>query len=214
MKVVKGLLQQGNSHLGESIHTWSMPAVETCPGATKACQSVCYARAGFYHMPDVKSGLAYRLAMSRRKSFVADMIGEIRRKGVMTLRIHAAGDFYSAGYTRRWAKIVAASPRTNFYFYTRSWRVEAIRPILEELASYKNVHGWFSTDRDTGSVEDLPDFIRVAYLQTEKLETDPEADLAFRSRGVRKSSRVGLPMVCPKNAGAETTCGTCQNCFR
>src|SRR4051812_16350645 len=39
----KGMLTLGNSHLGPLIHTFSLPAFSTCPGATLACLTVCYA---------------------------------------------------------------------------------------------------------------------------------------------------------------------------
>jgi hypothetical protein len=34
MPFICNLLTRGNGKLGEGIHVWSLPAVETCPGRT------------------------------------------------------------------------------------------------------------------------------------------------------------------------------------
>lgn len=216
MRIVGSLLARGNSQLGESIHNWSIPAGETCPGQSELCAAHCYAKHGFYFMPDVKGGLARRLLESRQKGFVKKMIKEIGRKGALVVRVHVSGDFYSAGYARKWLEVVRSCPKTTFYWYTRSWRVAKIRPVLEEMAALPNVRGWYSTDAETGDPEDVPESIRVAFMQVEEGQAAPDADLAFRVPKVRDTPRVGLPMVCPKNltrGKPEINCGTCQKCW-
>ena len=38
MGTVPNLLGKGNGKLGENIHTWSIPAVDTCPGRSPLCE--------------------------------------------------------------------------------------------------------------------------------------------------------------------------------
>lgn len=215
MRTLRGLLALGNGHIGEAIHSWSIPAVATCPGATEACLGDCYATKNFFLIPGVKATMAWRLRQSRRDDFARRMTREVKRKGCLVVRIHVSGDFYSPEYVRKWVEVAENCPATTFYFYTRSWRVGYIEVALRELAALANVVGWYSTDRDTGPVASLPPGVRVAFMNTEEGEEAEWADLVFRVRRLRGTPRVGLPVVCPKNAGktVETNCGVCQKCW-
>jgi hypothetical protein len=210
------LLALGNSHLGQAIHTWSLPAIRTCPGRTPACSAACYATKGFYHTPSVRRKLAWNLRQSRRSDFAARMTHEIKSRGALVVRVHAAGDFYSAEYAHAWRVVVRACPATTFYWYTRSWTEPEILAELSVMAEWDNVRGWFSTDRDSEPVPVVPG-ISVAFLQTRQGDTaTPAADLAFRTPELRGTSRIGLPVVCPKNetrGKPEVNCGTCQKCW-
>ena len=110
-------------------------------------------------------------------------------------------------------------PAATFYFYTRSWRVEAVRPVLERVAGLENVRAWYSADAETGCPESPPAGVRVAWLQTDGGE--PVAgDLVFRDGPLRgsRSPRTALPLVCPSEtpAGhrAGVNCGNCGHCWR
>ena len=46
MPNARNLLPRGNGKLGEGIHAWSLPAVESCPGRSDLCSQVCSARSG------------------------------------------------------------------------------------------------------------------------------------------------------------------------
>jgi hypothetical protein len=69
------------------------------------------------------------------------MIDHVRKATwkVKTFRLHVSGDFYSATYTRKWLDIIKVFPGVQFYAYTRSFRVETIRPALEELRALQNM---------------------------------------------------------------------------
>src|ERR1017187_7245544 len=126
------LLGRGNRKLGTQILTFSLPAVSTCPGKSEMCESVCYATRG--HMGMAIRPFTKRLKASKKGSFHLRMIDEISRRKPRTVRIHVSGDFYSAGYVRKWAAIAAACPDTHFYAYTRSWRVPEIRQALNKFS--------------------------------------------------------------------------------
>jgi hypothetical protein len=77
----------------------------------------------------------------------------------------------------------------TFLFYTRSWRVDELRPHLVELASLTNVYAWWSEDRDTGPAV-LPVGRRAFHCVDAEDEAlvPPGADLVFRedTRQVKK----------------------------
>lgn len=218
MATVRGLLQQGNQKLGTAIHTWSLPAGSEgcCPGASDVCRSVCYALKSRYLFTAVQERLAWNLEQCLRDDFVDRMVHEIRCKGVLVLRVHVAGDFFDEQYSRKWLGIMRKAPKVRYYWYTRSWRIEAIERVLREMAQLRQVRGWYSVDAETGVPASVPPGIRIAYLQTEPGEQPELADLVFRTRRVRKE-RQPLTVVCPHETPQgreETNCGNCRRCWQ
>jgi hypothetical protein len=96
------------------------------------------------------------------------MIAHIQQatRKVKVFRIHVSGDFYSAAYTRKWIQIVKALPEVQFYAYTRSWRVETIKPALEELRTLPNMQLFASMDATID--EPAPEGWRVATIDPDQ----------------------------------------------
>jgi hypothetical protein len=219
--VVRSLLVQGNSKLSQAIHHFDLPAGDTCPGASALCRDRCYAQRGRFVFPQVRARLQWCYAESLKDGFAATLIREIRRKGsAFVVRIHCAGDFYSAEYVRKWAAVIRASPTTQFYAYTRSYRDAAIEPTLRDLAALDNLVLWYSADAETGYPASVPPGVRVAWMQVAEDEVIPPVDLVFRDYPLRKRRRVlvGLNLVCPHDTPQgrdhEVTCGNCGRCWR
>lgn len=219
MPIVRNLLTCGNGKLGEGVHAWSLPALETCPGHSDLCARVCYARFGRFKTRTMQSRLAENLLAAQADDFVPRLTAEIHRRGIHTLRIHVSGDFYDAQYPLKWVAIARRCPWTTFYAYTRSWRVPEIAPALSEMAKLRNVRLWFSRDAETGDPADLPQGVRVAYLQTDRDEL-PAGDLIFRVRPLRglPPSQPPLSVICPSEVTVprtpEVTCTSCRLCHR
>jgi len=130
---------------------WEPLELKTCPGATPWCEKWCYAMRGRFQWGRVLSKHAWNLEQTLRPDFADRAIEELRRKWPgMPVRIHVAGDFYSAEYVEKWIDIVDALQHLVFYTYTRSWRVPEIRAVLEKLMQYPNIIIYASTDPDTG----------------------------------------------------------------
>jgi hypothetical protein len=216
----RNLLALGNRKLGESIHSWSIPTVSTCPGRSALCERNCYARSGHFHFPQVQERLEQNLDAALEDNFVHRIAKEMRRRRVRTLRIHVSGDFFSPAYTRKWLEIARRRSDTTFFSYTRSWRVPEIVPVLVELAGLPNVRLWYSADEETGMPAERPPGVEVAYLQTEPGEEVPAGvGVVFRVRHLRHERRwrIGLAVVCPTETGLpkakEHTCTSCARCF-
>ena len=217
MGTVRGLLSQGNAKVGEGIHLWGLPAVETCPGMSTICEKACYARKGRFCYPSMRSRLAWNLERSRRPDFADLMAKEVRRKGCLVVRVHSAGDFYDAEYAEKWLWVMKGRPKSRFYYYSRSWRVPEVGGVLARTAALANVRAWYSVDAETGPPAEVPPGVRIAYLRVaESDEPGPDADLVFRVRGLR-SKRVGLDLVCPhetpKGHANDVNCGNCRRCW-
>lgn len=218
--VAKGGLSELNNHkLGPGIHSWSIPAGETCPGASTLCHRGCYARRGFYRMPNVQAFHVANEVFSRHADFVPWMKAEISRQGARVMRIHCAGDFYDEPYTRKWVEIVKGSRRTQFFGYTRSWRVPEILPTLVQLSQLGNFSLWFSLDRETGSPP-LIQGIRRAYMALNDADatTAPDdCDLVFRDLPHSPMKQANGVLVCPAEncvpGKLRHTCTTCGLCW-
>jgi Gene product 88 len=219
MPAERPLLTLGNSKLGQSIHVWSIPAVKTCPGSTPTCRMVCYAEDGHYLSPSVRASLRWRYRQSLRADFAARVLAEIECRGVLVLRVHGAGDFYSPDYAATWLDLMRLLPRVRFYFYTRSWRVADVAPFLERMALLPNCRAWYSLDCDTGIPNPVPPRVRLAYLQCAPgEETSPGAlasKLVFLTRPLRgQAKRLPLPIHCDEQVDRRQNCGQCGRCFR
>jgi hypothetical protein len=211
------LLSLGNDKLGDTIHSWSIPAVQTCPGRSCVCERVCYATHGRFSTAKSKEAMRWRLQQSKRMDFADRMIDEVYTRGVLVCRIHVAGDFYSPGYLSKWIEIAAGSPNTRFFTYTRSWRVAKIEPLLRAFVALDNVRLWYSADSDTGFPPDVPPGVQVASLQDTPV-VPQQADLLFQTRSVRT---LALPLaipVCaqelPEGKARGVNCANCGVCWK
>src|ERR1700710_70889 len=117
--VTRGLLSQGTDKLGGTIFGWSLPAIRSCPGRSAICSRLCYATHGRFATRKVKALMEWRLQQCKKPGFVADMVDELFRRGVLVCRIHVAGDFMTPTYTAKWIEIVQKSQNVKFFAYTR-----------------------------------------------------------------------------------------------
>jgi len=207
----------GNGKLGQAISHFDLPAVSTCPGRSAVCERVCYATQGHFRFELNQERLRWCYDQSRRKDFARRMVQEVRRKGVLVLRVHVSGDFYNAAYARKWLEVFRQCPGVKFYFYTRSWRVPEIAPVLEQMAKLRCCKVWYSIDSDTGLPECVPARVRLAYLQVTEGDQPEQTDLVFRVRRLRRQ-RFPLSLVCPhetpQGRANNVNCGNCGRCWR
>lgn len=205
------MLQLGNQKLGSAIHHWALPPIVTCPGKTDVCQANCYAVRGRYKFAKVREKLEWNLEQAQSYNFVSRMVHEIKTQGVLVLRIHSSGDFFSRGYAYQWYSIMKRCPKVRYYWYSRSWRDRTIEPALRDMARLKCCRAWYSTD-DDAPIKEAPKNIRLAYLQT-KPGNIPAVDLVLRVRKLRNT--YALPIVCMSEtpSGKGSNCGACRRCF-
>jgi hypothetical protein len=217
--VIRSLLVRGNEKLSPGVHHFDVPPIRTCPGRSKLCQKHCYATKGRYVFPQVIERLEWNYAQSKRSDFVDLMVDELYRKGVLLMRWHCAGDIYSPAYARKMLEVIGRSPHCTFWFYTRSWRIPTIFPLLKAISFMPNAHVWFSCDAETGYPAEVPERVRIAWMVTEEEENTERAELLFLLPSLRKRP-IALPMfatVCPtelpEGKAKGTTCATCGFCW-
>lgn len=189
------LIQKGtNTKLGRSIAAFSLPALSTCPGKTKYCESVCYATSGFFNFKNVKGSLANNYTESLKDSFVKDVLSEIKASKATELRIHPSGDFYSEAYINKWIEIVQETPNVRYWVYSRSWSIPELSKSLKILAEQPNVQFFASVDETTIGIPEK--HFRLASL-------------------VKDWELVSSDFVrCPNLKNKNITCDKCTYCFK
>lgn len=111
---------------------WSIPAIKTCPFATKHCAKDCYARKAEKCYPDCLSARTKNYDFSKTDMFVPFMVNVFhymaslkayREAKHISIRIHESGDFYSVEYLEKWLDIAEQCkdiPNIDFCAYTKS----------------------------------------------------------------------------------------------
>src|SRR5262249_9457870 len=182
------MLTPGNLKLGKGlIWGFGLPSQLTCPGKSETCQEHCYSRRTEEFRPQTRSKYLRNLELSKRPDFPRRMVAHIIAHDIAVVRVHTAGDMYSAGYARKWLRVMRQLPWCRVYLISRSRRVEAILPVLVRMARRKNCRVWFSCDRDTGVPSRVPRRVRLAWLMTSEDDLPPRADLVFRIRRLRRT---------------------------
>jgi hypothetical protein len=142
---------KGNAKIGPNVYTYSrLPGKDqTCPGATAACEAVCYAKR--------VDGPVRQMWRGNSAETVPPIPDDCR-----LLRLHISGDFTTVSYINAWYERLAARPDVTAWAYTRSWRVPHLLPALNRLRGLDNVELFASMDEDS---EAPPADWRVSWLE-------------------------------------------------
>lgn len=122
---MKKLMSYGNRKLPTTTAIFNLPAVKTCPNATKECIKYCYARKAERMYPQVLPFRNRNLKKSKQKNFVKLISDELSHKQKITaIRAHESGDIYSQSYFDKWVNIANKFKDKIFYAYTKSFWVD------------------------------------------------------------------------------------------
>jgi hypothetical protein len=170
---------------------------------TALCRQHGYARRQESYRPHVRARYEDNYRLSQRADFEQRLYHFLLAHDVHVVRIHSAGEFYSAAYACKWPRLIRRLPHVRFFAYTRAWRDPAIGPAPQRLARRQNCRLWYSCDRQTGIPERIPSRVRLAWLMTRDDELPPaHADLLFRVVPLRRRRRrLRHIRVCPAEDG-------------
>ena len=218
------MLTQGNHKLGgRLIWSFSLPSArpDVCVGMSDLCRKHCYARRTEGFRPAVLARYEANHRLSLTPTFARRVRAFLVAHDVTVVRLHVGGDFFSPAYAKKWLRVMRHSPRVRFYFYTRAWRDQAMRGILERMAVLPNCRAWYSCDRETGVPSAVPPGVRLAWLSVAPDDMPPaSASLVCRIRGLRRHEATHLEgvRVCPAEDGTPragpVTCERCQSCWQ
>jgi len=201
-------------------NAFSLPSGKeySCPGATKVCETVCYAGKLEKQYPAFRDlalhnwGLLKDASLAEMCDLLTEMISEFsqecaRHNISKVFRWHADGDIFSADYAEAIAHTCTRFPDVQFWIYTRSFE------YVQHIVGIPNLSVYLSIDSENkdAALETHKEFpwTRLAYL--DKTHEDGKEFML---------TETGKPgAICPENAkriplitkdgGACVTCGLC-----
>jgi len=138
----------------DGIRSWSLNALDTCPGSLEspgvlvdACKG-CYATTGNYRFPNVKAPRNHNKLDWQRMGWVDDMVQALQNDRFF--RWFDSGDMYSLALAEKMLEIMKRTPWVKHWLPTRMHKFPKFALVLQEMQSLKNVSVRFSSDSVNG----------------------------------------------------------------
>jgi len=138
----------------DGVRSWSLEALDTCPGSiaspgvlVDACQG-CYATTGNYRFANVKAPRAHNKLDWQRLAWSDDMVAELARD--THFRWFDSGDAYTLALAEKMLEVMRRTPWVKHWLPTRMYKFPKFRIVLSEMQALKNVSVRFSSDSVTG----------------------------------------------------------------
>tara|TARA_R110000787_G_scaffold49454_9_gene118599 strand:- start:2 stop:655 length:654 start_codon:yes stop_codon:yes gene_type:complete len=134
--------------------SWSLQALETCPGSRKkngqlvdACEG-CYATDGNYRFPNVKAPRIHNKEDWKRAGFVSDMVAELDNHRYF--RWFDSGDVYHPALALKILEIMRLTPWCKHWLPTRMHKFPKFRKIFNRMNRLENAVVRYSSDSISG----------------------------------------------------------------
>jgi len=148
--------------------SWSLQALDTCPGSKKrdgslvdAC-SGCYATQGNYRFKNVKAPREHNREDWKRDQWVDDMVSELDNDRYF--RWFDSGDVYDVRLAFKILEVMKRTPWCNHWLPTRMHKFTKFGPALAQMSALPNVVVRLSSDSITGDTVEGPQTSTIATL--------------------------------------------------
>lgn len=138
----------------DGIRSWSLQALDTCPGSiaspgvlVDACKG-CYATTGNYRYPNVKAPRIHNQTDWQRLEWVDDMVQALDSDRYF--RWFDSGDVYALGLAEKILEVMKRTPWCKHWLPTRMHKFPKFALVLREMQDLQNVSVRFSSDSVTG----------------------------------------------------------------
>tara|TARA_R110000751_G_scaffold52076_4_gene113682 strand:+ start:219 stop:869 length:651 start_codon:yes stop_codon:yes gene_type:complete len=136
--------------------SWSLQALDTCPGSKKsngelvdACKG-CYATDGNYLFKNVKNVRAHNKQDWKRKAWVSDMVKELDNSRYF--RWFDSGDVYSVRLAEKLLQVMKQTPWVSHWLPTRMHKFPKFAKVFQQMEALPNVVVRFSSDSVAGAI--------------------------------------------------------------
>lgn len=138
----------------DGIRSWSLQALDTCPGSIEspgvlvdACKG-CYATTGNYVFANVKAPREHNRTDWQRMEWVDDMVSELEKDRYF--RWFDSGDMYTLALAEKILEVMRRTPWCKHWLPTRMHKFPKFALVLREMASLDNVMVRPSSDSIVG----------------------------------------------------------------
>lgn len=142
----------------DGIKSWSLQAIDTCPGAkaangelVAACKG-CYATGGNYRFPNVKAPREFNRQDWKRDEWVQDMVQALSDSRYF--RWFDSGDLYSVALAEKILQVMELTPWCSHWLPTRSHKFEKFASVLARMQALPNCVVRYSSDSINGVIVD------------------------------------------------------------
>ena len=134
--------------------SWSLQAIDTCPGSlgdngelVDACRG-CYATTGNYRFQNVKAPRIHNREDWKRVGWVADMAQELDNDRYF--RWFDSGDVYDVRLARKILEVMTLTPWCHHWLPTRMYKFPKFRSVFKAMEKLSNVVVRYSSDSVSG----------------------------------------------------------------
>jgi hypothetical protein len=138
----------------DGIMSWSLQAIDTCPGSSDgngglvpACQG-CYATTGNYRFANVKKPREFNREDWKRDSWVMDMIQALENSRYF--RWFDSGDMFSLELAEKILYVMENTPHCKHWLPTRMHKFPKFAGVIAKMQALDNVVVRFSSDSVNG----------------------------------------------------------------
>lgn len=138
----------------DGIRSWSLQALDTCPGSIEspgvlvdACKG-CYATTGNYVFSNVKAPREFNRLDWQRMDWCDDMVAELSKD--THFRWFDSGDMYSLGLAEKMLDVMQRTPWVKHWLPTRMHKFPKFALVLRAMAQLDNVMVRPSSDSIVG----------------------------------------------------------------
>jgi len=138
----------------DGIRSWSLQALDTCPGSIElpgvlvdACKG-CYATTGNYVFANVKAPREFNRLDWQRMEWADDMVAELERDRYF--RWFDSGDMYSLGLAEKMLEVMQRTPWVKHWLPTRMHKFPKFALVLRAMSQLDNVMVRPSSDSIVG----------------------------------------------------------------
>ena len=135
--------------------SWSLQAIETCPGSVgddgqlvAAC-SGCYATTGCYNFPGTKAVRADNKKAWQEADWIQVMVKALQKQ--THFRWFDSGDVYSLALAEKMLAVMAATPHVKHWLPTRMYKFTKFHNVLNAMQALPNVMVRYSSDAVDGT---------------------------------------------------------------
>lgn len=138
----------------DGILSWSLQALETCPGSVNgdgslvdACKG-CYATTGNYNYPNVKAPRIENREDWQAEDWTERMVNALESQRYF--RWFDSGDMYSLGLAEKILEVMQLTPWVKHWLPTRMVKFDKFKGVVSKMQQLPNVMVRFSSDSVTG----------------------------------------------------------------
>jgi hypothetical protein len=138
----------------DGIMSWSLQALDTCPGSkdstgnlVPACQG-CYATTGNYRFANVKKPREFNREDWKRDDWIDDMVKALDSSRYF--RWFDSGDMYDVKLAYKILQVMEITPHCKHWLPTRMHKFDKFKHAITRMQSLPNVVVRFSSDSVTG----------------------------------------------------------------